>query len=109
MFSFALLNSDLSELPDFTQLNSYIVYRKYNRVVEVRVIADNLSISNSGLTLGTLPQNVRPVYSILQLSNLSLNPSTAIPQAGIQNNGIVSVTTWASGTYNIRAYFTYLV
>lgn len=108
MFRITLLNSDLSELPGFTQLNSYILYRKYNRVVEVRVIADNLSVTNSGLILGTLPQNVRPVYTILQLSNLTLNPSTAIPQVEIQNNGAVGVTSWATGTYNIRAYFTYL-
>lgn len=103
-------NSDLSDLPDWTQIGSTgVYYRKYNHIVEID-ISKIANVSNIGTDLATLPRELWPATNVLHNADITINPSYPEVQILIvAATGVVRAQAWSSiNGVNIRAHFMYL-
>ena len=89
------LNSSLIPL-DWVDLNSNVRYRKILSFVEVQIKLSNYNVTNTGKSLGTLPEGYRPYY-LFQISVPGTSPSTAYPPfIQIGTNGAISISAYAA-------------
>lgn len=89
------LNSSLIPL-DWVDLNSNVRYRKILSFVEVQIKLSNYNVTNTGKSLGTLPEGYRPSY-MFQISVPGTSPSTSYPPfIQIATNGAISIAAYSA-------------
>jgi len=110
---FILLNSDLSDLSGYTQIGSTgVYYRKYLNIVELHIAKNIGTITNMGLELATLPQEIRPAYPINFLVPVTTDPSLPSVFGEINSStGLVKVVAWSTITidFEVNINLVYLV
>lgn len=103
-------NSDLSELPAWTQIGtSGVYYRKYNHIVEIDISTTD-NVTNAGVKLATLPSSIIPSSNVLHNADITISPS--YPQIQIlivATSGDIKAQAWSTiNGVALRAHFMYL-
>ena len=78
-----------------TVVTNKLKYRKVDSVVTI--IADLKEASNTWKAIGTLPQEVRPPYEVIQMSNQSASEQYRINKS----SGLVEGISTSANTYGI--------
>ena len=100
------INSDLTELPNWTKLNDNVFYIKKLGIVSVYVIA-KATASSGYTTLGTLPEGYRPRWNINTCVRNTVNENYQIATTGVVSylapdavSRYGTIITFVAGTFS---------
>lgn len=105
-------NADVTDLSEYTQIGSTgVYYRKYLNMVELYIGKNNVTITNQGITLATLPQGLRPTYTTRFEVPITTDPSWPSVIVDISpSTGNIQLLSWSTvSNITIYVHHMYLV